>query len=200
MRSGILLRGALGLVTALALSMTGLLAFATTASPPAGAAATGTITVTPSTGIQPSGSTSVTVTGSGFAASSAGALVECNNDPAQPTIAVAGNATPVSCGPAPLGPNGVIVATTASGTFSSPFTVTTGTVGPPGTGTDSTGGDAATDAAKYPCPPTTAQQAAGDSCFLTFGDASGTVGMQNISFAGACVAPQTPVGLRHGRI
>ena len=74
------------------------------------------------------------------------------------------------------------------------FTVTTGTVGPPGTGTDSTGGDAATDAAKYPCPPTTAQQAAGDSCLITFGDPSGNIGTQNISFAGACVAPQAPVG------
>jgi hypothetical protein len=190
MRSGILLRGTLGVVSALALTTTGLLAM----SVPAGAVSPATIAVTPSTGIQPTGSTPVTVTGSGFADTSHGALVECNNDPAQPTIAVGGNPTPVSCGPAPLGPNGVVFVTSATGTFSSAFTVATGTVGPPETGIDSTGSAAAADAAKYPCPPTTAQQAAGDSCYLSFGDASGDVGTENISFAGPCVVPQSPVG------
>jgi len=72
--------------------------------------------------------------------------------------------------------------------------VTTGTTGPPATGTDSSGGNAASDAAKYPCPPTTAQQAAGDSCVVAFGDASGNQATVNISFAGACTAPTAPAG------
>ncbi len=55
--------------------------------------------------------------------------------------------------------------------------------------TDSTGGSPATDAAKFPCPPTAAQQAAGDTCVIAFGDASGDQATANISFAGPCVAP-----------
>ena len=166
MRSGILLRGCLGLATTLALTTTGLLAFA--AAAPAGAASTPSITVTPNSGLQSTGTTSVMVSGSGFADTSAGAILECNSDPSQPTISLLGHPSPVSCGPNPLpggtiGPN--VVSTSATGTFGpKAFTVVTGTVGPPATGTDSSGGDAATDAAKYPCPPTTAQQAAGDTC------------------------------------
>ena len=72
--------------------------------------------------------------------------------------------------------------------------MTTGTVGPPTTGTDSSGGNAATDAAKYPCPPTPAQQAAGASCFIAFGDLAGDQATTPISFAGACVAPANAAG------
>ena len=99
----------MGLVSAVALSATGMVAFSAIATAPAGAASTATITVTPNTGLQATGTTNVTVTGSGFADSSIGALLQCNNDPGQPTITLEGNATPVSCGPAPLGSSGVLV-------------------------------------------------------------------------------------------
>ena len=51
-------------------------------------------------------------------------------------------------------PLNAITATDASGNLDPNFTIVAGTVGPPATGTDSSGGDAATDAANYPCPPT----------------------------------------------
>ena len=67
------------------------------------------------------------------------------------------------------------------GTFSGSATIIYGVTGPPCgkpayalTPTcptaDSSGGDPATDAANYPCPPTAAQIAAGDVCTLSFGD------------------------------
>ena len=76
------------------------------------------------------------------------------------------------------------------------FTVTTGTVGPPSTtGTETGGsGNPTADAANYPCPPTPAQQAAGASCFIAFGDFAGDQATAPISFAGACVAPAAPAG------
>ncbi len=187
---GIVRRGILGLAVTLTITLGGVLGFATAAS------AAPSITVTPSSGIQPTGSTVVSVSGSGFAASSAGAILECNNDPNQPTVSLEGHATPVSCGPNPLAPGATNLApTNSSGGFGPvSFTVTTGTVGPPATGTDSSGGNAATDAASYPCPPTPAQQAAGYSCVVAFGDATGNEGIQPISFAGACPAPGSPVG------
>ena len=43
----------------------------------------------------------------------------------------------------------------------------------------------ATDAPKYPCPPTAAQITAGDSCVLAFGDAGGKQQTVNISFVPA---------------
>jgi hypothetical protein len=48
-----------------------------------------------------------------------------------------------------------------------------GIIGPPVTGTDSSGGNATADAALYPCPPTAAQQALGLSCGLVLGDEAG---------------------------
>jgi hypothetical protein len=48
--------------------------------------------------------------------------------------------------------------------------------------TDSTGGDPTADAAKYPCPPTKTQLAAGDKCSLAFGDLGGKQGSVDISF------------------
>ena len=157
----------------LVLSGTGVLVLA------AEAGASGTLQVTPSTSL--TNGQSVAVSGSGFTASATGAVIECNNDPGQPTITVLGNAVPVSCS----NPLLHIKSTDTSGNLASfSFTVVTGTVGPPGTGTDSGGGSAATDAASYPCPPTAAQVTAGDSCVIAFGDTSGDKGTSDISFSG----------------
>lgn len=147
------------------------------------ALAAGTLVVSPSTNLT-NGQT-VTVSGSGFAHNSTGAILECNSDTGQPTVVVAGNPVPVSC----TNPLSAITTTDKSGNLAAKtFTVHTGTVGPPTTGTDSSGGSATTDAAKYPCPPTAAQIAAGDACVITFGDAANDDVSQNISFT----APSQP--------
>jgi len=149
--------------------------------------AVGSLTVTPQTNL--SNGQSISVSGSGFAASSEGSILECNSDPNQPTVTVAGNQVPVSC----TNPLSTLVSTSSSGALpTTTFVVHTGTVGPPGTGTDSSNGSAATDAAKYPCPPTAAQIAAGDSCEITFGDANNDDVSQNISFASQSAPAATP--------
>jgi hypothetical protein len=155
------------------LSGAGALAFAATAG------AAGTLTVTPTMGL--AGGDTVTVTGSGFTASSTGGILECNDDPGQPTIQLAGNAVPVSC-TSPL--TKLVTTTTSGGLPTTSFTIVQGTVGPPTSGTDSSGGSAATDAANYPCPPTTAQVTAGDSCVIAFGDQAGDQATQDIAFSG----------------
>lgn len=149
--------------------------------------AAASLIITPSTGLV-SGQ-KISVSGSGFADSSIGAVVECNSDPTQPTVTVAGNAVPVSCS----NPLSVLVTTSKTGVLPvTSFTIKGGTVGPPGTGTDSSGGSAATDAANYPCPPTAAQLAAGDSCTISFGDSSGDDVAQNITFASQTPPTTTP--------
>ena len=85
MRRGILPRGGLAIAAAIALSGAGVLGFASEAS------AAGTLTVTPNSGLQPAGNTTVTVAASGFTASTAGAIFECNNDSSQPTVLALGN-------------------------------------------------------------------------------------------------------------
>jgi len=138
------------------------------------------ITVTPSTGL--ANGTSVTITGSGFTDSSIGNVVECNDAPNEPTVALAApvsNTLAVGC----IAPSyKALATTTASGGLSATFAVIQGTVGPPcGTpnavvtcpATDSDGVSPAADAANYPCPPTPAQQAAGVVCQLTYGDSAG---------------------------
>ncbi|MBV8161057.1 MAG: IPT/TIG domain-containing protein, partial [Acidimicrobiia bacterium] len=127
---------------------------------PAGAAPS--VTVTPSSGLT-NGQT-VTVSGSGFSGS-IGAVTECNTATGEPTVLVAGQQIPVSCSN-PL----TALQNLTGGAFSGKsFTVHSGTVGPPGTGTDSAGHDAAADAASYPCPPTAAQVAAGAACVIAYG-------------------------------
>jgi hypothetical protein len=205
LRRGILTRGVLAVTAFFSIAGAGALTFAESAS-----AATPTLTVTPSTGLQPQGSTTVSVSGSGLTPASPGALLECNDygvtggvaaTPSQPTVLIApGDSAPVSCGPPPLAagaPNFFVGGANASGNFGPvSFTVTTGTVGPPSTTGAETGGsgNAAADAANYPCPPTPAQQAAGASCFIAFGDLAGDQVTANISFAGACTAPAAPAG------
>ena len=105
MRRGILARGALAVTAVIAIAGGGALTFAESAS-----AAGGTITVTPSSGLQPQGSTVVTVSGSGFANSSSGRHlgVQRLRHPCDQHSAAdrrcrtrLGDAAPVSCGPAP---------------------------------------------------------------------------------------------------
>jgi len=132
---------------------------------------------------------SVTVTASGLATNSTGALLECNNDPNQPTVTVAGNQVPVSCS----NPLSKVLTTDKNGNLAATaFVVHTGTVGPAGSGTDSAGNDAAADAAKYPCPPTPAQITAGDSCDITFGDDHNDDVIQNITFASQTTTTPAP--------
>ncbi len=142
------------------------------------ASATAAIQVSPSTGLT-AGQT-VAVTGSGYDANSTGAVLECNNAAGQPTIPVLGNAIPVSC----TNPLSNLQSTDAGGNLNATFTISTGVTGPPGTGTDSSGGEAATDAASYPCPPTAAQISAGVSCVISYGDQGGAQATTPISIGG----------------
>ena len=163
-----------------------LLVFATAAvllSTPA--SATAVIQVSPSTEL--AANQTVAVTGSGYDASSTGAALECNNATGQATISVLGNAIPVSC----TNPLANLQSTDSGGNLSATFTIVTGIIGPPGTGTDSSGGDAATDAANYPCPPTSAQVAAGASCVISFGDQGGARATTPISFGSGTATTTT---------
>ena len=157
-----------------------------------------TLSVGPSTSV--SSGESVTLTGSGFQDDSPGNVLECNNTPSQPTVnlgAPVSNAVPVGC----TAPTFNLVTTSSTGTLSTTYAVAAGTVGPPcGASTDiittcpqtdSAGQDPAADAALYPCPPTPAQQAAGITCTLTFGDAAGDSATTPILFNNEGVTPTT---------
>jgi hypothetical protein len=141
------------------------------------ASAASSVTVSPNSGL--SNGSSVTVNGSGFTPGP-GALVECNTTSPQPTVSFLGAAQiPVSCSVPE------IVTTPASGVLpTSSFTVHTGVVGPPATGTDTDGNPAATDAQKYPCPPTQAQINEGFSCTIGYGTSATDAATANISFTG----------------
>jgi len=163
---------------------------------------TGTITVTPDTGL--TNNQKVTIAGSGFSAGSIGNIVYCNNAPNEPTVALGApvNASlPIGCIAPGYGANALVPPTGSDGTFSKTFTVATGTIGPPcGVAnavvttcpTDSAGQNASTDAANYPCPPTPTQVSAGVTCTITYGnqigDMSNTV---SITFAGETAATTT---------
>jgi hypothetical protein len=141
----------------------------------------GTATVDVPGGAAPTGATStatcvvgnmvVQVAGSGFSVGKGGlaSILECNSDAGQPTISFANTNIPVSCSDV----KAHLVTLSTNSMASQSFSIIQGTTGPPVPGTDSTGGDAATDAAKYPCPPTKAQVAAGDICVIAVGT-SGT--------------------------
>jgi len=173
---------------------------------------TATMTGTPGTCIVDG--TVVTLTGSGFQAS-LGTFLECNSDANQPVVT--SNMIPVSCTniSAPEGPGiqkvgstgilGPCVVNNVSGPCT--FKVIEGTVGPPcapsscnggnyptGGTTDSTGGSPFVDAAKYPCPPTQAQQAIGDTCGILFGTAAGDAVTVPLSFNTAVAPPPATVG------
>jgi hypothetical protein len=150
-------------------------------------AAAGVLSVSPSTNLV--NGQNIDVSGSGLAVKSIGSILECNNDPNQPTIQVAGSPVPVSC----TNPLLKIVNTTSSGTLpATTFIVHSGIVGPPANGTDSSGISSSISAALYPCPPTAAQIAAGYTCGITFGDANGDDLVENITFANQSTATTTP--------
>jgi hypothetical protein len=139
-----------------------------TASPPDGAA---TLTVDPGTCLE--GGTVTSVSAAGLmpfndVSNDVGHVLECSDDPAQPTISASGEAVPVSCTSLADGfiPN-------AAGTLTTNFTIVVGVTGPPASGTDSAGNPASVDAALYPCPPTPAQLAAGVTCVLAVADSGG---------------------------
>ena len=153
------------------------------------ASASPALAVAPSSGL--TNGQSVVVSGSGFAANSTGAVIECNNASLQPTVTVLGNAVPVSC----TNPLSGIKTTSSGGDLgSSSFTVATGVVGPPGAGTDTGGNSAATDAANFPCPPTAAQITAGDSCVIAFGDQAGDQVTFPISFSTSSITTTSTTG------
>jgi len=140
-------------------------------------AASATLTVDPATCLV--GGQVVQITGTGLAASSEGTLLECNSDPSQPTLSLAGQTVPISCTSLD------VISTTASGGIGAAagaFTIETGTTGPPLAGTDSSGGSDVTDAVNYPCPPTPAQVTAGDICEMVLRDAGGDDLVVPISF------------------
>jgi len=129
----------------------------------------------------------INVSGTGFSPGSLASIVECNSELAQPVILFLGVDVPDSCSPLSL----VTIPSSGKtkGTLTGSQTLKTGTVGPPITGQPttctqvvpststitgcSTSTNAATDAVNYPCPPTPAQQAAGDTCVLAIGDQAG---------------------------
>ncbi len=158
-----------------------------------------TLTADPGTCL--TGGTPIAITGSGYDAKSLGIVLQCNSASGQPTVylAIAKEQVPVSC-------TGIALAnaitTSSTGTFSATWDAIDGVTGPPcgkaGDLTnpcpaDSTGGDAATDAASYPCPPTPTQAAAGATCTIAFGDEAGKTATTPISFA-ATATPSTGGG------
>jgi hypothetical protein len=173
---------------------------ATTGGGSPGTPSSPTLSVGPST--QVTNGESVSLTGSGFQDQSPGNVLECNNTPGQPTVnlgAPVSTAVAVGC----TAPTFNLVTTSSSGTLSTTYVVTDGTVGPPcGASTDiittcpetdSAGQDPAADAALYPCPPTPAQSAAGATCTLTFGDAAGDSASAPILFPNEGPVPVTSV-------
>ena len=117
------------------------------------------------------GGTVVTLTGSGYDESSLGTVAECDDDSSQPTVALP---PPISQN-VPVGCSGPSIAlaktTTVSGErppCGNEYLITT-------CPTDSSGGNAETDARAYPCPPTPAQKSVGISCILSFSDTKGKV-------------------------
>lgn len=138
-----------------------------------------TLVATPGTCLQ--SDEVVEVTGTGLVPKTLGTIMECNEAPDEPTVEVplAGEALPVGC----TDPAADLVDTDASGDLSPHgVDILTGTVGPPATGTDSTGGDATTDAAGYPCPPTPAQESGGVTCALSYFDVNGDTLVVPLSF------------------
>jgi hypothetical protein len=182
------------MVGAAILMVSGALLLGTTISAYAAASMTGT----PLTGL--SNGSKVTLTGSGFADSSIGNILECNSDAKQPTVMDGGlvNASiSVSCTAPSLS---ALVTTSAKGAVSTVFAVKQGTVGPPCgpspavvtcPAKDSAGKAPAADAALYPCPPTAAQQAIGDVCTLTYGDQANDSASVNILFGSETLGGST---------
>ncbi|HTZ09716.1 MAG TPA: hypothetical protein VMB72_11615, partial [Acidimicrobiales bacterium] len=150
----------------------------------------------------------ITLAGTGFSPGATASIVECNDDPSQPNVVFLGQYIPVSCSALAL--TSIPATGKTKGDLTGTKTLLTGTVGPPVTGTPScitdrggssttttsipgctTSGSGATDAASYPCPPTSAQQLAGDTCVLSIGDTAGDVALGTILFQGETVGGST---------
>ena len=128
--------------------------------------------------------TVLTVSGTGFSPGAIASIAQCNSEPSQPVILFLGQYIPVSC-------SRLVLSTIPSsgpdkGDLSGTHTLGSGTIGPPGTGliptcTEgttpipgcTTSGNAVIDTASYPCPPTPAQQATGDTCVIAISDTAG---------------------------
>ncbi len=144
------------------------------------------ITLSPSTGLIAGSTTEIT--GTNYLPDQLVGALECNDDPAQPTVEYAGEvAVAVSCATPQL------VQTSPTGTFSLRYQVSQGVTGPPSPGTDSAGNPASVDAAAYPCPPTPAQQLAGDVCQIAVGDLAGDVARVPISIGSLPAQPPPAV-------
>jgi hypothetical protein len=146
------------------------------------------ITLSPSMGLIGGGTTEIT--GTNYLPNQLAGALECNDDPNQPTVEYEGvAAVDVSCATPQL------VQTSATGTFSLRYRVSQGVTGPPSSGTDSAGKPASVDAAAYPCPPTPAQQLAGDVCQIAVGDQAGDVARVPISFGTLPAQPPPAVAM-----
>jgi hypothetical protein len=139
----------------------------------------------------------VNVAGTGFTPGSLASIEQCNSDPAQPVLLYLGTDIPVSCSPLALTSIGNTRTTkgklsgahTMIGGMNPPGPPPDGEVGPPVQGVTptcdqtvptastiancTTSGNAVLDAQQFPCPPTAAEQAAGDTCVLAIGDQAG---------------------------
>jgi hypothetical protein len=140
----------------------------------------------------------VEVAGAGLAPGVNGIVVECNDAPGQPMVETHGVTLPISC----VNPFALefpysqwVFTTSAAGTFDVTVVVRTGVLGPPSdTATaDSIGADPATDAARFPCPPTQAQQADGVSCGLLLMDGGGDHAQASLAFGPPLSGPPSVV-------
>jgi hypothetical protein len=150
------------------------------------------------------GGDTINVSGGGFASGAEASIVECNDDPTQPQIFFLGNDIPVSCSAlfiVTVGSKGA-----AKGVLTGTHVLTQGVVGPPEpnltdtcsettpsttTITGCTTSTETADAARFPCPPTAAQQAAGDTCVLAIGDINGDRAIGTLLFTGESPPPST---------
>ncbi len=176
------------------LGMASLVGFGLALATPA-VAGTPVLTVSPDSGVTPG--QNVTVTGSGYAANSLGSVLQCSGDPTVPMVtlpAPVGQTINVSCQALNILK---LTSTNGSGGFTTTWKILSGTVGPPCgpppaaatcPATDSAGIAPATDAANYPCPPTPAQQAAGVTCYIEYGDATLESAKASFTFAGEATA------------
>ena len=156
------------------------------AAAPATARARPVVAVTPSR-IGADGQ-AVSVSGSGLPSGRTGLITVCSSAFPQPTVAVDGVPTPVSCSR----PRRVHIG--VDGTLSDRFHVVDGKVGPPASGIDSSGRPAGTDARRYPCPPSPGQRSAGAYCYLElrWGTGAGDQTVQPLTFAVTRVSPSAP--------
>ncbi len=154
----------------------------------------------------------INVTGTGFAPGALASIVECNSEPTQPVIFFLANDVPVSCTMLSL----VTIPSSGKtkGDLTGTKTLVGGITGPPISGQPTTcdqtvpststitgcttSTNAVTDAANYPCPPTAAQQKAGDTCVLAIGDANGDRAIGTLLFTGESPPPASTTTVAGG--